>query len=324
MTLSVSVKTPISSQLVMIEMLKADGLNWPMFPNRFLGFLTADQLEDLLELKSFKVLVDANFEVMSLEQQEEMMDTQFKKLIELDSDVKFVADAIYWNGLVVAERKKCMAHNSYKAKSCIWSIIKVILPSVVASKLLPVFSDATCVANAWALLHTRFDKHSAQAHLANVKGLFTKPMLGSGAAPVCKHNADLQRRFDVIWHHEPAKSSLHLCTDFADLFLVLALLSSLPPKYSPTVLSLGERYEEMVIVELQTILKGADNQLERSSGTETQALVVMKCKDTNACHNCGKIGHYVCFCPSWDHQRKNGTETTNWHKKKGTNVVAKD
>ncbi|KNE54005.1 hypothetical protein AMAG_17603 [Allomyces macrogynus ATCC 38327] len=144
MTLSVSVKTPISGQPAMIEMLKADGSNWPMFADRFLGFLTADQLEDLLELKSFKVLVDADFEVVSLEQQEEMTDAQFKKLIELDLDVKFVADAIYWNGLVAAERKKCMAHNSYKAKSCIWSIIKVVLPSAVVSELLLVFLDATC------------------------------------------------------------------------------------------------------------------------------------------------------------------------------------
>ncbi|KNE73297.1 hypothetical protein AMAG_17464 [Allomyces macrogynus ATCC 38327] len=76
------------------------------------------------------------------------MDAQFKDLIELDSDVKFVADAIYWNGPAGAERKKCMAHNSYKAKSCIRSIIKVVLPSAVASELLPVFSDATCVADA--------------------------------------------------------------------------------------------------------------------------------------------------------------------------------
>ncbi|KNE73367.1 hypothetical protein AMAG_17519 [Allomyces macrogynus ATCC 38327] len=272
MTSSVSVKTPISGQPATIEMLKADGSNWPTFADRFLGFLTADQLEDLLELKSFKILVDADFEVVSLQQQEEMTDAQFKKLIELDSDVKFVADAIFWNGPAGAERKKCMAHNSYKAKSCIRSIIKVVLPSAVASELLPVFSDATCVADAWALLRARFDKRSAQAHLANVKGLFTKPMSGSGAAAVREHIADLQRRFDVIRRHERAKSSSHLRTDFADSFLVLALLSSLPPEYSPTVLSLGERYEEMAIVELQTILEGAADQLERSSGTETQAL----------------------------------------------------
>ncbi|KNE72615.1 hypothetical protein AMAG_20616 [Allomyces macrogynus ATCC 38327] len=182
MTSSVSVKTPISSQPATIEMLKADGSNWPTFADRFLGFLTADQLEDLLELKSFKILVNADFEVVSLQQQEEMTDAQFKKLIELDSDVKFVADAIFWNGPAGAERKKCMAHNSYKAKSCIRSIIKVVLPSAVASELLPVFSDATCVADAWALLRARFDKRSAQAHLANVKGLFTKTMSGSGAA----------------------------------------------------------------------------------------------------------------------------------------------
>ncbi|KNE63732.1 hypothetical protein AMAG_08817 [Allomyces macrogynus ATCC 38327] len=131
-----------------------------------------------------------------------MTDAQFKKLIELDSDVKFVADAIYWNGPAGAERKKCMAHNSYKAKSCIRSIIK----------------------------------RSAQADLANVKGLFTKPMLGSGAAAVHEHIADLQRRFHVNRRHERAKSSLHLHSDFADSFLVLALLSSLPPEYSPTVL----------------------------------------------------------------------------------------
>ncbi|KNE70577.1 hypothetical protein AMAG_14699 [Allomyces macrogynus ATCC 38327] len=133
MTSSVSVKTPISGQPATIEMLKADGTNWPTFADRFLGFLTADQLEDLLELKSFKILVDANFEVVSLQQQEEMTDAQFKKLIELDSDVKFVANALYWNGLVAAERKKCMAHNSYKAKSCIWSIIKVVLLSAIVS-----------------------------------------------------------------------------------------------------------------------------------------------------------------------------------------------
>ncbi|KNE54006.1 hypothetical protein AMAG_17604 [Allomyces macrogynus ATCC 38327] len=204
MTLSVSVKTPISGQPAMIEMLKADGSNWPMFADRFLGFLTADQLEDLLELKSFKVLVDADFEVVSLEQQEEMTDAQFKKLIELDLDVKFVADAIYWNGLVAAECKKCMAHNSYKAKSCIWSIIKVVLPSAVVSELLLVFLDATCVANAWVLLCTHFDKHSVQAHLTNIKGLFTKPMSGSGAEAVCEHIANLQRRFDMIQRHERA------------------------------------------------------------------------------------------------------------------------
>ncbi|KNE73439.1 hypothetical protein AMAG_20773, partial [Allomyces macrogynus ATCC 38327] len=134
MTSSVSVKTPISGQPATIEMLKADGSNWPTFADRFLGFLTADQLEDLLELKSFKILVDADFEVVSLQQQEEMTDAQFKKLIELDSDVKFVADAIFWNGPAGAERKKCMAHNSYKAKSCIRSIIKVVLPSAVASE----------------------------------------------------------------------------------------------------------------------------------------------------------------------------------------------
>ncbi|KNE67315.1 hypothetical protein AMAG_12381 [Allomyces macrogynus ATCC 38327] len=95
MTSSVSVKTPISSQPATIEMFKADGSNWLTFADRFLSFLTADQLEDLLELKSFKVLVDADFEVVSLQQQEEMTDAQFKKLIELDSDVKFVADAIF-------------------------------------------------------------------------------------------------------------------------------------------------------------------------------------------------------------------------------------
>ncbi|KNE73018.1 hypothetical protein AMAG_17292 [Allomyces macrogynus ATCC 38327] len=183
MTLSVSVKTPISGQPVTIEMLKANGSNLPTFADRFLGFLTADLLEDLLELKSFKVLVDADFEVVLLEQQEEMMDVQFKKLIELDSDVKFVANAIYWNGPVGAKCKKCMAHNSYKAKSCIRSIIKVVLPSGVASKLLPVFLDATCVANAWAMLRARLDKRSTQAHLADVKGLFMKPMSGSGASP---------------------------------------------------------------------------------------------------------------------------------------------
>ncbi|KNE70939.1 hypothetical protein AMAG_15204 [Allomyces macrogynus ATCC 38327] len=116
MTSSVSVKMPISGQPAMIEMLKADGSNWLTFADHFLGFLTTNQLEDLLELKSFKILVDADFEVVSLQQQEEMTDVQFKKLIELDSDVKFVADAIYWNGLVAAEHKKCMAHNSYKAK----------------------------------------------------------------------------------------------------------------------------------------------------------------------------------------------------------------
>ncbi|KNE67920.1 hypothetical protein AMAG_13108 [Allomyces macrogynus ATCC 38327] len=164
MTLSVLVKTPISGQPVTIEMLKADGSNWLTFADRFLGFLTTNQLKDLLKLKSFKVLVDTDIEIMSLEQQEEMMDTQFKKLIELDSDVKFVAEVIYWNGPAGAEHKKCMAHNSYKAKSCIQSIIK-------------------------------------------------------------------------------------------------------------------------------TILKGATNQLECSSGTETQVLVVTKYKDTNACHNCGKIDH---------------------------------
>ncbi|KNE73404.1 hypothetical protein AMAG_20760 [Allomyces macrogynus ATCC 38327] len=298
MTSSVSVKTPISGQPATIEMLKADGSNWPTFANRFLGFLTTDQLEDLLELKSFKILVDADFEVVSLQQQEEMTDAQFKKL---------------WSSI-----------RTYKAKSCIRSIIKVVLPSAVASELLPVFSDATCVADAWALLRARFDKRSAQAHLANVKGLFTKPMSGSGAAAVGEHIADLQRRFDVVRRHERAKSSSHLRTDFADSFLILALLSSLPPEYSPTVLSLGERYEEMAIVELQTILEGAADQLERSSGTETQALVVTKRKDTNACHNCGKIGHYVRFCPNRDHQRKNGAETANWRKKKGANVVAKD
>ncbi|KNE64528.1 hypothetical protein AMAG_19241 [Allomyces macrogynus ATCC 38327] len=77
MTSSVSVKTPISSPPVTIEMLKADGSNWPTFADRFLGFLTANQLKDLLKLKSFKVLVDADFEVMLLEQQEEMTDAQF-------------------------------------------------------------------------------------------------------------------------------------------------------------------------------------------------------------------------------------------------------
>ncbi|KNE73296.1 hypothetical protein AMAG_17462 [Allomyces macrogynus ATCC 38327] len=205
MTLSVSVKMPISSQPAMIEMLKANGLNWPTFANRFLGFLTADQLEDLLKLKSFKVLVDAEFKVMSLEQQEEMMDAQFKKLVELDSDVKFVADMIYWNGPATAKCKKCMAHNSYKAKLCIWTIIKVVLLSAIASELLLVFSDATCVTDAW--------------------GLFTKPMSGTGAVAVCEHIASLQRCFDMIQCHEHAKSSLHLRTDFADSFLVLTLLS---------------------------------------------------------------------------------------------------
>ncbi|KNE62780.1 hypothetical protein AMAG_07965, partial [Allomyces macrogynus ATCC 38327] len=233
MTSSVSVKTPISGQPATIEMLKADGSNWLTFADRFLGFLTADQLEDLLELKSFKILVDTNFEVMSLQQQEEMTDVQFKKLIELDSDVKFVADMIYWNSPAGAECKKCMAHNSYKAKSCIWSIIKVVLLSAIASELLPVFLDATCVTDVWALLHARFDKRSVQAHLANVKGLFTKPMSGSGAAAVHEHIADLQCRFDVIRRHERAKSSSHLRTNFANLFLVLALLSLQPPEYSP-------------------------------------------------------------------------------------------
>ncbi|KNE64530.1 hypothetical protein AMAG_19243 [Allomyces macrogynus ATCC 38327] len=152
MTSSVLVKTPISGQPAMIEMLKADGSNWPTFADHFLSFLTADQLEDQLELKSFKVLVDTDFEVVLLEQQEEMMDVQFKKLIELNSDVKFVADAMYWNGPVGAECKKCMAHNSYKAKSCIWSIIKVVLLSAIVLELLLVFLDATCVADAWALL----------------------------------------------------------------------------------------------------------------------------------------------------------------------------
>ncbi|KNE63341.1 hypothetical protein AMAG_08480 [Allomyces macrogynus ATCC 38327] len=162
MTSSVSVKTPISSQ----------------------------PLKDLFKLKSYKVMVDAEFEVVSLEQQEEMTDVQFKKLIELDLDVKFVANVIYWNGLATAECKTCMPHNSYKAKSCIWSIIKVVLLSAIASKLLLVFSDATCVTDAWALLCAHFDKHSTQAHLANVKGLFTKPMSGSGAPAVCKHIAN--------------------------------------------------------------------------------------------------------------------------------------
>ncbi|KNE63733.1 hypothetical protein AMAG_08818 [Allomyces macrogynus ATCC 38327] len=191
MTSSVSVKTPISGQPAIIEMLKADGLNWPTFADRLLGFLTADLLEDLLDLKSYKVLVDAEFEVVSLEQQEEMTDAQFKILIELNLDVKFVADATYWNGLADAKCKKCMAHNSYKAKSCIQTTIKVFLPSAIASELLPVFSDATCVADAWALLRGRFDKRSAQAHLINVKGLFMKPMSGSGAAAVHKHIANL-------------------------------------------------------------------------------------------------------------------------------------
>ncbi|KNE73340.1 hypothetical protein AMAG_17564, partial [Allomyces macrogynus ATCC 38327] len=97
MTSSVLVKMPIFGQPVTIEMLKANGLNWLTFANCFLGFLTADQLKEQLKLKSYKVLVDAKFEVMSLKQQEEMMDVQFKKLIELNLDVKFVANAIYWN-----------------------------------------------------------------------------------------------------------------------------------------------------------------------------------------------------------------------------------
>ncbi|KNE67314.1 hypothetical protein AMAG_12380 [Allomyces macrogynus ATCC 38327] len=250
MTLSVSVKTPISSQPVTIEMLKADGSNWMTFADHFLSLLTEDQLK----LKSYKVLVDSEYEVVSLEQQEEMTDVQFKKLIELDLDVKFVADAIYWNSLAAADHKKCMAHNSYKAKSCIQTIIKVVLPSAIASELLQVFSDATCVADVWVLLHTRFDKRSAQAHLANVKALFTKPMSGSGAAVVHKHIADLQCCYDVIWCHEHAKLSSYLCTDFADSFLVLALLSKLLPEYLPMVLSLGERYEEIALMELQMIL----------------------------------------------------------------------
>ncbi|KNE56811.1 hypothetical protein AMAG_17974 [Allomyces macrogynus ATCC 38327] len=125
-------------------MLKANGSTWPTFASCFSSLLTADQLEDLLKLKSYKILVDTDFEVVSLQQQEEMTDAQFKKLIELDSDVKFVANAIYWNSPAGAERKKCMAHNSYKDKSCIQSIIKVVLLSAVASELLPVFSDATC------------------------------------------------------------------------------------------------------------------------------------------------------------------------------------
>ncbi|KNE68564.1 hypothetical protein AMAG_19748 [Allomyces macrogynus ATCC 38327] len=192
MTSSVLVKTPISGQPATIEMLKADGSNWPTFADCFLCFLTTDQLEVLLELKSFKVLVDAYFEVVSLEQQEEMTDAQFKKLIELDSDVKFVADAIYWNGSAGAERKKCMAHNSYKAKSCIRSIIKVVLPSAIASELLPDFSDATCVADAWALLRARCCE---QAHLANVKGLFTKPC----RAPVLRRFASTLPICNGVW-----------------------------------------------------------------------------------------------------------------------------